>query len=289
MIVVRLIGGLGNQLFQYAAARRLAYVNNTNLKLDISDFQSYAIRSYSLNHFKIIEDFATSDEIACFRRQKYVRRYLGFLRRGHDPTDPRKILEPHFHFYPEILSLAGNVYLEGYWQSEKYFEDIQSIVREEFTIKTKLDAITVELGQRISNLTSVSLHIRRCDYVNDPRTRQFHGICDLDYYHRAVEMLSRHVQDVHFFIFSDDPKWAESNLRLKNPSTLVTHNGPDKHYADLYLISQCQHHIIANSTFSWWGAWLSCNASKLVIAPAKWFTDSQINTVDLFPKNWITI
>jgi hypothetical protein len=199
------------------------------------------------------------------------------------------IAERHFHFDPRILDLPGNVYLDGYWQSEKYFKDIESIIRSEFIVKTMSDPANEAMSERICGTESVSVHVRRKDYVSDSATSRIHGGCSLAYYYAAAERIARAVAEPHFFVFSDDAQWARENLDLKYPTTFVTHNGPDKNYEDLRLMTLCNHHIVANSTFSWWGAWLSINPDKMVIAPRKWFAESDLDCRDLIPDSWRTI
>lgn len=286
MVVVHLLGGLGNQLFQYATARRVAHINNVPLKLDISGFESYKLHSYSLKHFNIREEFASPEEIARFNVRglaSYVSlwapRLLPYYRR-------RRVVESHFHFDANILKISKSVYLNGYWQSEKYFKDIESLLRRELTVKSAPDSVNLAMSECIRGVRSVSLHVRRCDYVSHPVTQQYHGGCSLGYYASAVANLSERVENPHFFVFSDDPQWTRINLKLEYPTTYVTHNGPDKNYEDLRLMSQCEHHIIANSSFSWWGAWLCANPGKLVFAPQKWFRTPDLNTKDLIPETW---
>ena len=264
MIVVRLIGGLGNQFYQYAAGRRLAHKLDTELKLDISGFETYKLHKYALSPFNICENFATPDEIASL---KYVR-------------------ENSFHFDPDILNLDDNVYLDGYWQTEKYFADIANIIRYEFSVRSPLAGMNLQLAQQIDSCQAVSLHIRRGDYVSNPVTNQVHGTCDVDYYRKCVEQLTWTVKNPHLFIFSDEPQWAVENLKLPYPTTVIDHNGPEKNYEDMRLMSQCSHHIIANSSFSWWAAWLNPRKEKKVFAPQQWFRSNEKNTKDLIPKEW---
>lgn len=264
MIVVRLIGGLGNQFYQYAAARRLAQKLNTELKLDISGFETYKLHKYALSPFNIRENFATPDEIASLRH----------------------VQEKSFHFDPDILNLGDNVYLDGYWQTEKYFADIADIIRYEFSVRSSQIGRDMQISQQIASCQAVSLHIRRGDYVSNPTTNQVHGTCDVDYYRKCVEQLSQTVKNPHLFIFSDDPQWAVENLKLPYPTTVIDHNGPEKNYEDMRLMSQCSHHIIANSSFSWWAAWLNPRTDKKVFAPRRWFRTNEKNIKDLIPKEW---
>ena len=289
MIVVRLIGGLGNQLFRYAVARHLAEIHRTVLKIDISGFKTYKLHRYSLWPFNIQESFASPEEVTALTVPKrgiaecVIKRVL---RRPPEPA-PTYIREKKlFHFNPDILELPDGIYLDGSWQSEKYFADIENIVRQEFTVKTPPTGKNKELAEQITSRESVSLHIRRGDFVSNSHTNQVHGTCDLDYYFRCVEHLTQTVKNPHFFIFSDDPEWARDNLKLPYPMTLVDHNGADKNYEDLRLMSQCKHHIIANSTFSWWGAWLNQNPEKIVLAPKRWFKSDDYKPKDLIPDGW---
>jgi hypothetical protein len=297
MVFVRLIGGLGNQFFQYALGRHIAEIHRTELKIDISGFETYKLHKYSLWPFNIRENFAVPEEVKELTecKQGAFERLIGRkFGRSLSPA-ARHIREKFYHFNPEILSLPDGVYLDGYWQSEKYFVDIEAIIRKEFTVKTPQGGKDKELAELIASCESVSLHIRRLDFVSDPRTSQFHGTCDLDYYYRGVEKLAQTVTAPHLFVFGDDPEWVSNNLRLPYPTTLVDHNGADKNYEDLRLMSQCKHNIIANSTFSWWGAWLNQNPNKIVIAPAKWINkpdnpEKYINFVDdLLPPSWLRI
>ncbi|MBU4289010.1 MAG: alpha-1,2-fucosyltransferase [Proteobacteria bacterium] len=288
MIIVRLIGGLGNQLFQYALARRLSLLHDVPLKLDISQFETYKLRRYSLNVFNIIEDYATEGDIvrikekgfASFRR--LTEKLLPYYKRSY-------IHERSFHFDPNILKSSKDVYLEGYWQSERYFKYIEDIICREFTVKIKPDAINERTTEHINTVNAVSLHIRRVDYISNAAIYQFHGTCTLAYYQQAVEIISQKVSSPHFFVFSDDILWAKENLMLTYPTIFISHNNATKDFEDLRLMIQCKHHIIANSSFSWWGAWLNNNPDKIVIAPKKWFNDESIDTKDLLPEEWIRI
>ena len=289
MIIVKLIGGLGNQLFQYAAARRISYLHHIPLKLDISEFERYKLHNYSLMHFNIIEEIATQDEIEKFKPQ-HVFSKLAFklLNRFNalNIFNQFYIMEHHFHFDPNLLKINRDAYLDGYWQSEKYFLDIEPVIRKELSIKIPPDRENELLINKIANSDAVSLHIRRADYVANSHTNTIHGTCSPDYYHYAVDKVAEKVKSPHFFIFSDDPAWTLKNLKLKYPATFVTKNGPDKNYEDLRLMSLCRHNIIANSTFSWWGAWLNPNPYKTVIAPKKWFNTEKFDAKDVLPESW---
>lgn len=289
MIIVKLIGGLGNQLFQYAAARRISYLNHIPLKVDISEFARYKLHKYSLMHFNIVEAMATPEEIQAFKPRTLFSRLAFRYLSSFNILNRSYVMERHFHFDPALLKINHGVYLDGYWQSEKYFLDIEEVVRKELSVKTPPDSWNEQMMERIRNEAAVSLHIRRADYVTNSHTLTVHGCCSLDYYHHAVNLVAEKVESPHFFVFSDDPAWAKSNLQLPFPATFVEHNGPDKNYEDLRLMSLCRHNILANSTFSWWGAWLNAHPDKMVIAPQKWFNTDKMDPRDLVPQRWIKI
>jgi len=294
MIIVKLMGGLGNQLFQYAAARRLSIHHNTPLKLDIGFFKNDLLRSYDLSHFCIQGEFASTEEIAALKwapRNSLTKFSLVYR--------PIHAIERNFRrsiFYerklrpydPNILNTPPNVYLDGYWQSEKYFSDVEGIIGHEFTFRDVLDDRNRKVAEEISNTQSVSVHIRRGDLVSDPKNRIF-ASCSQDYYYRCAAMIAERVANPHFYIFSDDSNWVKANLHLDDATTFVTHNDAAKAHEDLRLMSLCKHHIIANSSFSWWGAWLGTNPNKVVFAPNRWFNDPSFDTRDLIPSTWIKL
>jgi hypothetical protein len=294
MVITRLKGGIGNQMFQYAAGRRLAFFNNVPLKLDIvSDRNVATPRPYNLHVFNILEEWATPDEITRLKGQPARTCLLARLI-SRISSQPRHVssfvVERHFQFDPEILNLPGNAYLEGYWQSEKYFKDCEDVIRRELSVKIPMNQPNEEMAHRIAGEASpVSIHVRRGDYVSDAGTNRYHGTCSLDYYRNAVDRVCGSAPGSHFFVFSDDIGWVKENVRLRQPVTYVDFNDDKKNYEDLRLMSLCKHHIIANSSFSWWGAWLNQNPDKIVIAPKKWFNDPSINIADLIPGSWIRL
>ncbi len=279
MIITKLIGGLGNQMFQYAAGRQIAVANNTQLKLDITGYDhqvGITPREYRLGVFNI--QAAPADKSEIWRH----RLTMAMLRH-------HKIQQKNIHNIGQFLALPDHSYLEGYWGSEKYFKDIEEIIRKEFTLKNKPDAINQKMINQIKDCDSISIHIRRSDYVTDKKTHNFHGLCGLDYYRRAISLITKKVMKPFFFIFSDDPYWCKTNLQLQYPTVYVTHNLGKKDHEDIRLMNKCKHNIIANSSFSWWGAWLNKNKNKTVITPKKWFREPSIDTKDLIPQPWIKI
>ena len=283
MIIVRLMGGLGNQLFQYAIARRLASETGQPFKLDITEYETDALRAFALRPFNVRQDIATLEEIDRLRP-----RAGGFLQNlRYSQTWIRERLP--YAFDPRVVQARGDVYLEGYWANEDYFKSIDSVIRQEFTVKTEPDAANAAAARVMASVASVCVHVRRGDYATDPHTSAFHGLAPLDYYREAAARISATVRDPHFFVFSDDPDWVEQNLRFEHEMTYVTHNGADRDYEDLRLMALCRHHIIANSSFSWWGAWLGQSPGQQVFAPARWLNQPEIDTTHATPARWIRL
>ncbi len=286
MIIVKIIGGLGNQMFQYAMGRCIAIRNSTELKLDISAFDFYKLHKYGLNKLNIIENLATVKETEKFLKTEKKYGFNWLVNIGIPYYKRAYIREKSIRYDPDLMNVKNNVYLDGYWQSEKYFKNIENIVREEFKIIDDYDRINTEMANKILESNAVSIHIRRGDYISDLKTNAIHGTCSLDYYNKAIEDIQLFIDDPHFFIFSNDPQWVKKNFLNPQMMTLVDINGPEKGHQDLRLMSLCKHHIIANSTFSWWGAWLGINKFKRVYYPKKWFNVDYYDTSDLIPDSW---
>lgn len=276
MIKTKLIGGLGNQMFQYAAGRRLSYVHNTPLQLDISDLKRLKTRKYELDCFNIKGEIIERQNNDLFG--KIVKRL----------TNRENIyFEKNFRFDRAILNLPDNVTLVGYWQSEKYFSDIEGIIRKELNFKHSPIGKIRSILRKVRSSESVAIHFRRTDYIDNKKFFYYHGVCSLDYYQKAISLIAERLKSPEFFIFSDDLPWVKRNLKIEHPAFFVDLN--DKDYEDLRLMSSCRHQIIANSTFSWWGAWLNENKHKIVVCPKNWFRNKSINTEDLIPYTWIRI
>ena len=269
VVIVRIVGGLGNQLFQYATARRLALLRQAQLRLDVTPFEHYKLHSYALQAFRIQETFATPEEIGKIRRTRLTALSRIALPWWHklSPYYRRPVLKESIvtPFDPNMFRTRRRIYLDGYWQSERYFADIRDLLLDELTIKYEQDKQSREISRQIDSSQSVSIHVRRGDYVSNPGTLETHGICNLEYYEQCVRMIAERIGSPSFFVFSDDPDWVRDNLLYDYPMTFVTHNDASKNYEDLRLMSMCQHNIIANSSFSWWGAWLNRNPNKIVL------------------------
>lgn len=291
MIIIKLAGGLGNQLFQYAVGRKLSLQNKTILKFDTSEYKTINDRRYSLQYFNIVENIASRGEINEFK--KYSRFPWKLVDKSR-PLVKKKFINQtsegklYFHFNPLITELKDNKYLEGYWQSEKYFKDIENIIRSEVVLKTTYRITDSDLINEIIKTNSISIHIRRGDYVNDPKTKTIHGNLPLNYYRQAISLIASKITSPSFIIFSDDPDWTKNNFNFIRPVVFISDYGY-KDYQELILLSLCHYHIIANSSFSWWGAWLSAYPDKIVITPKAWLNDKQYNTQDIIPENWLKI
>jgi Glycosyl transferase family 11 len=288
MIIVRLCGGLGNQLFQYAAGRRLASVRSAELVLDLGWYtrtpSSDTPRVYELGYYPIKARLTTPTEALWSRlHEGRLLRRLPIL-----PRRWRHWSEKTFEFDARVLDLPDNTYLDGYWQSHRYFEEIADSIRTELSPIKNFGTQDEKVASLIAAGNAVSVHVRRGDYVNHQAALQNHGLCSIEYYKAAVAKVLLHVDQPHFFVFSDDPVWTRENLPLPGLATFVDHNGPATAFQDLRLMSLCDHQITANSSFSWWGAWLNSRPNKIVVTPQQWFAD-QRNTQSLRPDNWIRL
>lgn len=287
MIIIKLSGGLGNQLFQYALGRHLAVLNQAVLKLDTSlldTSHSWTYRTYALESFNIQAVKATQQEI-----NQLAGKWGGWLHRFRKFFQLKSSIyfkEPHFHFYLPVLSLQDGVYLDGCWQSEKYFAAVAGLIREDLTLIVPFSNYLETLKNSILQCTSVSVHIRRGDYTTSSKANRYLKPCEADYYQKAIDYLAKRIVNPVLFVFSDDVKWAKTNLKFDFPTQYIEGNSAPE---DLLLMASCQHQIIANSTFSWWGAWLNGHPNKIIIAPQKWFSTERFDTKDLLPESWIRL
>lgn len=291
MIYVCLIGGLGNQMFQYALGRSLADKKNSPLRLDTSWFEDIeninTKRQYELGCYPITAEAIDGSDLNIMQSGQAVAR-KSFIKKIFKNQAPSLLIytEPDASFHPEVLNLPDNVYLKGYWQNERYFMDIRPRLLREFTPNMITD-YTRRTANRIQRRPSVSLHVRRGDYVNNPLTNKFHGLTPVEYYMQALEYVRKKLADPQLFVFSDDIKWCKSNLPFAKAAEFITGNPPERACEDLYLMSLCDSNIIANSSFSWWGAWLNENRNKTVVAPKSWFQDKAASkAMQIVPKNW---
>jgi hypothetical protein len=292
MIIVKLMGGLGNQMFQYAAARALALEKGTWVYLDASFLMEdakgrWTQREYELGVFNIQYNFERSGRVNFLRKLETSSYFRKLSEKKIWPFSFRHFSEPDSKFHPELFSYPKNTYLHGYFQSEKYFDKHATQIRRDFEIITAPDAQNAATLEQIRAVNSVSVHVRRGDYVTLQSASEFHGMMGLDYYTAGAQhIIGKTNSDVEFFIFSDEPDWVKENLKLPGKSTYIDWNGGKTAFEDMRLMSNCKHHIIANSSFSWWGAWLNPSEEKIVIAPKRWFAGSQTEN-DIVPHAWI--
>lgn len=293
MIVIKLQGGLGNQMFQYAFARVLAEKNEVPVKLDTRFFcitkkePGFTPRNFELTIFNNSYSIASESEIFSLCSMsilKTIIKKFGF-------KNSKIYNEPNLDFQSEALSIKAPIYLNGYFQSYKYLLGFENIVREFFSFPIhELDAVNKKILDKIHNTTSISIHVRRGDYVTDEFTQQYHGNCSLEYYMKAISLLASKNIDFTLFIFSDDSDWVKKQFKdLPYLKIFIDHNNGMDSWKDMLLMSYCSHHIIANSSFSWWAAWLNYNPQKIVVSPKKWYANTQLSTNDLIPPQWIRI
>jgi hypothetical protein len=295
MIIMQIKGGLGNQLFQYALGRSLAVSNHCRLKLDLSWFEntkeSLTYRKFKLDRFKIDADIATKEEVCSLKPPagpllKYRRALAHLVRFGR----PRCVLEnKNRSFDKPILGLKSPVWLEGYWQSFRYFSKIAGQIRAELRLTDELAAPTAEQLEKINRVNAVSLHIRRGDYVSNPVYARKYGTVTLEYYQKGISLMAQKIRNPHFVVFTDDYQWAKSNLKTEHPVLWMDREAAEKDCVDLWLMAHCRHHIIANSSYSWWGAWLADQPDKIVVNPVKWKSDESRYNSDRSPASWIAL
>jgi hypothetical protein len=289
-VLVHLLGGLGNQMFQYAAARAVAVRCNAPLVLDASWMSDGAQRQFALRPFHIKAEILQPAP----SRSPLNLSLWRFARRLNRRFAARKLGAPiyrekSFRYDAGVQSRRAPVYLYGYFQSEKYFADCTDVIVEDFQIAAPPRPAARKLLDRIEASDAICLHIRRGDYVTDPSVNAFHGLCPLDYYHRGLEEVAGRLSRPECFIFSDDPGWVRENLKLDVPMTVVDIHGPDEAHEDLRLMAACHSYVIANSSLSWWGAWLGCRPGKRVVAPRQWFGSSRGDASDLVPGHWVRL
>lgn len=279
-------------MFQYAAGRALSLEYGVPLRLDVSGFAGYGLhQGFELRRvFDCHAESATKADVRSILGWQFLAGVRRILARPSMNAFCTKafVVEPQFHYWPGIKNVPRDCYLVGYWQSEKYFVDADSDIRTDFTFKSPLTGMNAELSAQIAGVNSVSLHVRRGDYVANKKNQLIYCACSLDYYQAAIQYISAHVENPNFFIFSDDLAWVKSSLKMDFPCQYVDHNQGAESYNDMRLMSLCKHNIIANSSFSWWGAWLNMNPDKIVIAPKKWFF-KEIYTKDLIPQGWVRL
>lgn len=280
-MVVELFGGMGNQMFQYALFLKLKHLG-VDVKYDISEYdREDKLRKYSLDVFNINteNDSTIEGETLLFKiANRLQKNGLIFDEMVGDRVG---------YYRPEVFQQSKYTRIRGYWQNEMYFSDISDLVRCTYSFdEKKINNKNIELGKQMSSVDSVSVHIRRGDYLDEVNQKIYGGICDEKYYKKAISQIKSLVPGAVLYVFSDDLEWVKENI-IKDDMTLIDWNKEDDSWQDMYLMSRCKHHIIANSTFSWWGAWLGNNDDKIVITPNKWFANRE--STEIICDDWIRI
>ena len=294
MVITRLKGGLGNQLFQYAIGRQIAYKQDSELKLDLSYFTNQidvTPREYKLNYFSINAEIATPKDISNVLGLPLIRS----LRRrcwkcGIDIFKWNQKDENGFEFQPELLNYKGSVLLNGYWQNEAYFAAIRSVLLDEIALKPEhLSTSCLEQVKEISETETVAVHVRRGDYISNSESNKTFFVCTLDYYVCAISQIKKELKTPKFYVFSDEIDWCKENLDIELIGKDAQFIAGYQDYEDLWLMSKCKHQIIANSSFSWWAAWLNTNKDKIVIAPKNWFKNADLQNQQIVPTDWLRL
>ena len=290
MIVVELQGGLGNQMFQYALGRHLSLLHKAPLYLDTaflsdrSPRQNFTYRDFSLDIFNIEAAIISKKNIKKY--DQHQPRWKKIVNRLLHPSALEFIGENKFSFSPSVLQLPSKVYLNGYWQSEKYFKAIAPIIRQDFTIKEALPLAVTEWQRALERQNAVCLHVRRGDFVQVP----LHGTLGMEYYGKAAALIAEKVTDPIFYIFSDDIHWCKKNIELAYPTVFMDEAlAAEKARGHFWLMCHCKHFIIPNSSFAWWAAWLGEHPDKIVVAPKTWWHNPNIETQDILPPHWLTL
>lgn len=275
------MGGMGNQMFQYSLGRLLSLEYNQELTLDLSFLKNknqpkdFVYRDYDLNIFNINANVI--DELP---RKKLAR-----------------IQEhPNAYLVPDIVAKVGpyiksgfDILLEGYFQKNDYIEKIKTSLRQDFTLKKPLSSRSQDLLEKIKSTESVCLNVRRGDYVDNPNSSAFHGFHGVKYFSEALSSF-HNLKEISLYVFSDDLKWCEENIRFDYPIQYIDHTYKGQNFGEyLELMKGCKHFIIPNSTFGWWAAWLNENPQKIVTTPRRWFLNDNASTVGLKPDQWIEI
>lgn len=298
MIISKIFQGLGNQFFQYAFGYARARDLDDTFKIDSCYFDSYSEvtqfgytykRDFGLNRFNISATEASPEEIdsVLFPRGKTISEKLENRRRLFSKKKYKKfqVKEEVLEFDPTFFKLKRNTYIDGYFTDERYFRMYRNELISEFTLKSAPSETNQRLLDEIKSGNSVCISIRRTNFLNNP----LHGTCGEDYYYEAMKLMATKINNPIFYVFSDDNEWVNNYFDNQGLSCVyVQHNFPD-FYEDFRLMQHCKHHIIPNSTFPWWAAWLSNDKDKIVIAPNYWLNTDEIDYSGYLPQDWIKL
>lgn len=286
MIIVKIIGGLGNQMFQYAFGKFIEKKYHQELLYDLNDFTFYKTNPFLLDKLIVNIPKVSSKDLS-----EYLSSYNSSLFGLFKSKKWKIFTENNFHGQDIPISKYSGFYFDGYWQKEIYLSDIREDLLKEFLIKEELNNSNKEMLAQIKRDNSISLHVRRGDFVTDKKTLLIHGVCSVEYYNKAVSYLEDKLKDPVFYVFSNDYNWAKDNIKFKSKVVYVDINDSKQGYLDMNLMKHCKNNIVANSSFSWWGAWLNENPNKIVISPKKWYASSRMQKRSkyLIPNSWVRL
>lgn len=289
MIIQKIEWGLGNQMFQYSFIKALSLRNKIDFKIDVSKYKTY-FRAYELELFNIEKVYAERKDIPWYEnlysKNKYINFFLWKIRLITRALNKKHFVEKNLTFNLDFFNISLG-YIEWYFQTEKYFKDFETVIRNDFTFTLPLSEKSLQIKGKIENLNSVSVHIRRWDYLKW-NNHQTHWLCWIDYYKKAITYLEEIYTDLTFFFFSDDIERVKQNIPLEN-AYYIDWNSGNNSRQDMQLMSLCKHNIIANSSFSRRWAWLNKNSHKIVITPKIWFANKNLDATDIIPENWLKL
>jgi len=289
LAVVKIFQGPGNQMFQYAYALGISKRIPCEILLDTSWYDTYSHhRPYILDRFHIDQKIATKGDV-WRAKGDYSANKLSYacktLRKWIAPHHKKNLINERKDRCDLALCYPyKKAYITGYFTSEKFFQDITSDIRNSFVFKNELSLESIQVKKEMQSCSSVAISFRRGDFVNNP----LHDVCSINYYKRAIAFMQGHLEGVRFFVFSDDILWVKENVELPKNSLFMDFNGPN-YMEDMHLMTMCKHHIIPNSTFSWWGAWLSSFRDQVVVAPKRWLNGSSYFYDHVVPERWIKL
>jgi hypothetical protein len=290
MIVVRIHGGLGNQLFQYAVGRHLSLATRQGLALDVGFANPDPLGAFGLTPFRIVGRILPNSAHTFWLGP--VSRVVERVQRAIPSAMSMAALHRVFiqqgpRFDDRLLKIRGSAYLVGNWQSFKYFSGSGDVLARELQLGGEADGENAQILAQIRGSGSVGVHVRRGDYVRNPKIASAYAVCDTAYYERAREIVLRRRPDARFFVFSDEIEHVSKQLGHWARTTFVGNNPPSARHEDFRLLTNCRDFIVANSSFSWWAAWLGRDSEKTVVAPAVWANDPEWDTDDIVPPDWI--
>ncbi len=300
MIIVKIIGGLGNQMFQYALGRSLSIKQNCKLKLDTSWYKEYdkiedtndpnkaTKRDYLLKFFNISGRIIPNWYLPAIKKIPLIRKYYPKVARiiPNKLFNYKVLVEDDFSWIN--IKNQNNYFVTGYWQKSLYFDKYENIIVSDFRLKNPLSVINQKYYEQILSTNSVAIHIRRGDLISNPSVAKLQPTCSLEYFYSGIKTISNKVKDLSLFIFSNDMEWCKNHFKNQYPTIFVDSIGNDHEH--FFLMSKCKYQVIANSTYSWWAAWLNQYPAKIIVAPKNWYHDTQLNELAIFiPNNWIKI